>query len=676
MEEEEKKVVKSNEETNINKSSSSALKRPDAKGYVDPSTKRKNDKFEQDKLKNNKNKNRNRNNFRSSFGSNLVTTSESDEIEEDNDSVLVTEMIQKKGDDSSSSLEGNYTLFTNSGGKVKLIGIGAGVIFILLLILIAILSGKSPISGIAGSEDGEENEIIKELKTKISEVKSSYSSKYGVSIDEKLILATLIAYQDTEKYTVEAQNESDNVTEEDEDNEGTTKGISDMTSKIELLAKYQIMTTAKCNYDSSTIRKIASNDKEGLFGKEEKNYKCVSSGDDESYSLSIERGDIDDENSGGVYFWNLIDGGFITDYYSDYVDEDDSSKEKVISSIIEQIYDYYEQMPDDEDDAAAYNELASSKYWWPSGSSSSETISGKLFAKGDPVSTTITSYFGPRTIEGVSGNHGAIDIGLGCGNNVIAAQAGTVVSTNDGCPSFGFYQNPCGNGYGNHVILEHSDGNYTLYGHMSLNEVKVSVGDKISQGQVLGLSGSSGSSTGCHLHFEVRSGSNTLFARVDPLDYVDPNDPRPSGGELNHVKGNSVKQEICLSLKASGFGNNGVAAVLSNIIAESGFDPNVIGDGGTSYGLCQWHEGRWDNLKSFTNEWRTPAGQLQFLIHELKTGYSGLYSSLLAGSGSAYDLANRYCTEFEVPADTYSTCAARASNYSSQMSSYVNNNCK
>ena len=117
MEEEEKKVVKSNEETNINKSSSSALKRPDAKGYVDPSTKRKNDKFEQDKLKNNKNKNRNRNNFRSSFGSNLVTTSESDEIEEDNDSVLVTEMIQKKGDDSSSSLEGNYTLFTNSGGN-------------------------------------------------------------------------------------------------------------------------------------------------------------------------------------------------------------------------------------------------------------------------------------------------------------------------------------------------------------------------------------------------------------------------------------------------------------------------------------------------------------------------------------------------------------------------------
>lgn len=676
MEEEEKKVVKSNEETNINKSSSSALKRPDAKGYVDPSTKRKNDKFEQDKLKNNKN--RNRNNFRSSFGSNLVTTSESDEIEEDNDSVLVTEMIQKKGVDSSSSLEGNYTLFTNSGGKVKLIGIGAGVIFVLLLILIAILSGKSPISGIAGSEDGEENEIIKELKTKISEVKSSYSSKYGVSIDEKLILATLIAYQDTEKYTVDAQNESDNVTEEDEDNEGTTKDISDMTSKIELLAKYQIMTTAKCNYDSSTIRKIASNDKEGLFGKEEKNYKCDSTSDNETYTISIDRGDIEDDNSGGVYYWNLIDGDFITDYYSDYIDKDNISKEKEFSSIVDQIYDYYEVMPDEENDDTAYNELSSSKYWWPVGSSATETISGKLFAKGDPISSIITSTFGPRSapVAGASSNHGAIDIAFGCGNNVIVAQSGTVVNTNDGCSDSGGSCSSCGIGYGNQVTIEHSDGNYTHYAHLQENSIKVSIGDKVTQGQLIGLSGSTGCSTGCHLHFEVRSGSNTLDARVDPLDYVDPNDPRPSGGELSHVKGNSVKQEICLSLKASGFGNNGVAAVLSNIIAESGFDPNVIGDGGTSYGLCQWHEGRWDNLKSFTNEWRTPAGQLQFLIHELKTGYSGLYSSLLAGFGSAYDLANRYCTEFEVPADTYSTCAARASNYSSQMSSYVNNNCK
>ena len=112
------------------------------------------------------------------------------------------------------------------------------------------------------------------------------------------------------------------------------------------------------------------------------------------------------------------------------------------------------------------------------------------------------------------------------------------------------------------------------------------------------------------------------------------------------------------------------------MVAESSFDPNVVGDNGTSYGLCQWHEGRWESLKKFTSEWKTVPGQLQYLLHELKTSYSGLNESLISGSSSAYDLTNRYCTQFEVPADTESTCAARASSNASSMSSYVNNNCK
>ena len=319
-----------------------------------------------------------------------------------------------------------------------------------------------------------------------------------------------------------------------------------------------------------------------------------------------------------------------------------------------------------------------SKYWWPSGSKQTETSGGKVYAKGDPESTTITNGFGcgGENAWRTTGCHGGLDIGVNCGSNIIAAKSGTVVNTSDGCPTYGSYGSSCGGGYGNYIILQHSDGNYTLYGHLSQNGVKVKQGDTVDQGQVIAASGSSGSSTGCHLHFEVRKGANTGDARDDPLNYVDPKNPRPKGGDFKHVKGDSVKQEVCLSLKASGYSNNGVAAVLGNMVAESSFDPNVVGDNGTSYGLCQWHEGRWESLKKFTSEWKTVPGQLQYLLHELKTSYSGLNESLISGSSSAYDLTNRYCTQFEVPADTESTCAARASSNASSMSSYVNNNCK
>lgn len=658
---EKNKKTSNNESSYL--SSSNNLKNPkraDAKGYNNSNSKQnhiKNNSNEKDVSETGKYAKPHQN----YLSNKLNRTTEKDSYEEyseddASDSLLINEMVSNKK--TNSAISGEFSFSGKSRNKYILLGGIGGVIIIFLLLIVTIITGKSPISNVG---NGEENEEVKELKTEISEVKSSFSSKYGVTIDENLILATLIAYQDKD------ENESE------EDN------LSYMKSKIELLAKYQIITKAKCNYDSSTIRKIASNDKDELFGKEEKNYKCDSSSDEETYELSTERGDYSDDNSGGVYYWNLIDGDFITDYYKAFVSSDSSTNkkdEKTIHNIVEDIYDYYVAIPDDEDDTSSYNGVSSDKYWWPSGSSETETTSGKLFAKGNPVSTTITSYFGPRVIGGVSGNHGAIDIGLACGNNVIAAKDGTVVSTNDGCPTYGSYPNTCGLGYGNHVIIEHADGNYTLYGHMTLNSLKVSNGDTVKQGQVIGLSGSSGQSTGCHLHFEVRSGQNNLAARVDPLDYVDPDNPRPENTGLSHVAGSNAKQEICLSLKASGFSNNGIAAVLTNINAESSFNPNIIGDYGTSYGLCQWHDSRWDNLKSYTSKWQTVEGQLQFLIHELETGYTELYNSLLNGLGSANDLANKYCVQFEVPADTASTCATRASSYSSEMSNYVNNNCK
>lgn len=119
----------------------------------------------------------------------------------------------------------------------------------------------------------------------------------------------------------------------------------------------------------------------------------------------------------------------------------------------------------------------------------------------------ITSCVGERTIDGELSNHGGIDIAVSRNTPLYSWKKGTVVSTNNSCGE-GFYGNSCGGGYGNYVIIEHISENgekqYTIYAHMS--SVNVSSGDQVSAGQQIGLSGNSGSTTGPHLHFEIRTG--------------------------------------------------------------------------------------------------------------------------------------------------------------------------
>lgn len=103
-------------------------------------------------------------------------------------------------------------------------------------------------------------------------------------------------------------------------------------------------------------------------------------------------------------------------------------------------------------------------------------------------------------------NHGAIDVAGGgiMGATVVAASGGTVVATNTGCAhNWGkFYSCGCGGGYGNYVWINHGNGKETVYAH--LTSVAVSTGQSVSAGQYLGTVGSTGHSTGAHLHFETR----------------------------------------------------------------------------------------------------------------------------------------------------------------------------
>jgi len=94
------------------------------------------------------------------------------------------------------------------------------------------------------------------------------------------------------------------------------------------------------------------------------------------------------------------------------------------------------------------------------------------------------------------------DIAAECGQEVFAAKEGYVVESQDGWNG----------GYGNYILIHHGGGVYSLYGHLSLR--LVGVGEKVSQGQLIGYVGNTGytiGETGCHLHFEIRGRSNPLL---------------------------------------------------------------------------------------------------------------------------------------------------------------------
>ena len=123
-----------------------------------------------------------------------------------------------------------------------------------------------------------------------------------------------------------------------------------------------------------------------------------------------------------------------------------------------------------------------------------------------PVSSRrITSPFGNRNtgIAGASTNHKGVDIGgVYYSSEVHAAKSGTVIVSQ------------YSSSYGNYVVVSHGSGNTTLYAHMSSRSV--SVGQWVDQGDVLGITGSTGISSGPHLHFEITENG----VRVDPLQYL------------------------------------------------------------------------------------------------------------------------------------------------------------
>lgn len=176
------------------------------------------------------------------------------------------------------------------------------------------------------------------------------------------------------------------------------------------------------------------------------------------------------------------------DAYLEYLEAADREMEEVQALIDEKAAQLWQQQQASAGQSGGYGPISSGYYAWPS------------------YCTYITSPFGPRShpIYGQLKPHTGVDIGAQYGTAVTAAASGTVTLA---VLDFGSV------GYGTYVAIYHSNGSTTLYAHMSA--LCVSPGQYVEQGQVIGYVGSTGASTGPHIHFEIRING----ACVDPMQY-------------------------------------------------------------------------------------------------------------------------------------------------------------
>lgn len=143
--------------------------------------------------------------------------------------------------------------------------------------------------------------------------------------------------------------------------------------------------------------------------------------------------------------------------------------------------------------------------------------------------------------------------------------------------------------------------------------------------------------------------------RVSHCTYTSRNAPR--GAEVFRVQYPDNETTIFNYLVHTMYLSPAAAiGVIANIACESNFNEAALGDSGTSYGICQWHAGRWNALRSFCDSsgynWEALDGQLAYLQYELENRYTGVLAQLRNvenTANGAYAAAFAWCHDFEVP---------------------------
>ena len=129
-----------------------------------------------------------------------------------------------------------------------------------------------------------------------------------------------------------------------------------------------------------------------------------------------------------------------------------------------------------------------------------------------------------------------------------------------------------------------------------------------------------------------------------------------TAGKVN--TGNANQDTIYNFLASKGYNTAAITGILANIQHESSFNPHALGDNGTSYGICQWHNSRWERLKSYCSQngldSTTLNGQLNYLVWELENNYTSVNNKIKSVPNTqqgAYDAAYEWTVHFEIPAN-------------------------
>ncbi len=135
---------------------------------------------------------------------------------------------------------------------------------------------------------------------------------------------------------------------------------------------------------------------------------------------------------------------------------------------------------------------------------------------------------------------------------------------------------------------------------------------------------------------------------------------------LNYDQSTNKGRIFAYLTETMGLNTAAACGIIANIYCESGFNPNALGDRGTSYGICQWHKGRYHNLKNYCRrngyDYKTLEGQLHFLEYELNNSYEATLSllrSLENDAESAYYAGYSWCYHFERPKNYPSVSVTR-----------------
>ncbi len=243
---------------------------------------------------------------------------------------------------------------------------------------------------------------------------------------------------------------------------------------------------------------------------------------DEGWNGKIEVPSISDDEYNMIYFNTSYTGdvtkGYIYNKYNNpsavsevwsdlMLDTDDEKVSYIISSVFLQ-------------GEKLYGDGSLHMYDFVPGGTDNEAPSGDdditFVTDGKPLScyTMVSSSFGNQESFRTA-KHKGMDLAAPAHTKIFSVTDGKVVAVGSGCSAVGYYGNTCGGGYGNFVKIQASNGMYFIYAHMYTKPL-VSTGQTVSKGQQIGVVGSSGSSTGNHLHFETRNSSNV---KINPTPY-------------------------------------------------------------------------------------------------------------------------------------------------------------